>query len=89
MGKKFCKKCGGTGWITRVLSGQREFGGDASSTYTQPCECNPQPCPNCGDKIEQLQAKLDLAEEMYPIEMMLVIGAFEAIEQALKEKGEV
>ena len=52
----FCRKCDGTGMIGKVVPGQREFGGDASTWSEHPCpDCNPQPCPNCKDKIEQLQ----------------------------------
>ncbi len=54
----FCKKCNHTGYLTHVLWGQREFGGDASTVEEYPCDCNPQPCPNCLEEKKQLQTEI-------------------------------
>ncbi len=54
-----CKTCNGNGVVGQIISGQREFGGDGSTYHETPCpDCNPQPCPNCKDKIKTFQAQI-------------------------------
>ena len=48
----FCKQCNETGYLTRVVPGQREI-------EEYPCSCNPQSCPNCKDIIKKLNDDIE------------------------------